>query len=288
MADDSSSRSGRNSVTGKPFTAFERAFLNARKAGDKTFDFRGKTYTTKLKSEHLLVPTPKPEQGDGRQGSPTRNQSPPGPQDRDLYGTMDLRNPPGRSDQPTPEDIAQEQAVRPPVPSGGALGLQGPGNPAGVPAQPPGLVQGPPANPPPAGLQGPGNPAEAPARPSGPHAGFDAELAAFQQRQAQAAGGPIGPPAPGQGQAAGGPIGGPGTAAGYVPPAPGQGQDVTMQLPPGPQPIGGDPGQGSAIDFQGLARYFYELGRQSLGGGKLDQLRRGTSGVDNSAIAGAR
>jgi hypothetical protein len=128
-----------------------------------------------------------------------------------------------------------------------------------------------------------------------PNAQFDAELAAFQQRQAGAMQGQLAQPMS-QGQAAGGPIGGPGTAAGYVPPSPGQGQSATMQLPPGPQPIGGDPGQGGAdqggadqgggaIDFQGLARYFYELGRQSLSG-PAGQLIRNKADV--SSMGGSR
>jgi hypothetical protein len=64
-----------------------------------------------------------------------------------------------------------------------------------------------------------------------------------------------------------------------------------MQLPPGPQPIGGDPGQGGAdqgggaIDFQGLARYFYELGRQSLSG-PAGQLMRNKADV--SSMGGSR
>src|SRR3954470_13518692 len=137
MADNSTSKSGRNSVTGKPFTPFEQAFLNARKAGDKTFEFRGKTYTTKLKSEHLLMSPPEPKPS---AGSDTRNQSPPGPQDAPggLYASM--TNPPERQpDQPTPEEIAQERVAQ-----GGALGLQGPGNPAAAPGPPPGAATAPP------------------------------------------------------------------------------------------------------------------------------------------------
>src|SRR3954463_15036158 len=115
MADNSTSKSGRNSVTGKPFTAFEQAFFNARKAGDKTFSFRGKDYTTKLKSEHLLVDPPKPKPS---AGSDTGYRSPPGPQDAPggLYATV--TNPPERQpdqptpDQPTPEEVAQERVAQ--------------------------------------------------------------------------------------------------------------------------------------------------------------------------------
>jgi hypothetical protein len=56
-----------------------------------------------------------------------------------------------------------------------------------------------------------------------------------------------------------------------------------MQLPPGPQAIGGqdpsqgaDPGQGGgAIDFQGLAKYFYQLGMQAASGGGAGNLGTG-------------
>ena len=43
----SSSKVPRNVVTGKPLSSFERAFVNARRQGLKTFPYKGKTYSTR-------------------------------------------------------------------------------------------------------------------------------------------------------------------------------------------------------------------------------------------------
>jgi hypothetical protein len=70
---------GKAEAKSKPFSAFETAFLNARKGGMKEFDFRGKRYTTKLKSEMLLSDT-QPSKGERAVGSDTRYLPYPGPE----------------------------------------------------------------------------------------------------------------------------------------------------------------------------------------------------------------
>jgi hypothetical protein len=301
MADNSPSKvTGKTAAAKKPFTAFEQAFLTARKAGLKTFQFRGQDYTTKLKSEALRIepptskptstmglpglthqPEPKPSAGDD-----TRNQSPPGPQDRQggLYAGM--TNPPERQpDQPTPQDVAEEDAARQAIPAGGALGMQGPGNPAAAPPQmapqaamaPPGGPSAPgplpgPAAPPGGPPTAPGGPPTAPGGPpmaqGGPPGGggqgdpsFDAAIARLQQQQAGAM----------QGQLS------------AVPTGP---QAAPPSDPNAPQTM--DQG-GGAIDWSGLANYFYELGRKSVAdvansaGGRL--VRNAT---DSRNIGGSR
>jgi hypothetical protein len=277
---------GKAEAKSKPFSAFETAFLNARKGGMKEFDFRGKRYTTKLKSEMLLSDT-QPSKGERAAGSDTRYLPYPGPEggpEGTKPGlapgqTPPMTNPPvARGDTALGQDYADRG---PPIQTAGIAPTgpgapNGPWTPNGVPpninpatptaqdvgeerqAYPSGAAPTPGVRSdrlagevPPAPSPGPGAadaPTSATGVTTGPNdPGFDAAIA--RMHQVLGTGGA--PEVPMAGGLPAPTAGAPEVpmAGGLPPPAAGGGQAA-------PQPGGG-------VDWPALARYFYELGRRN-------------------------